>query len=90
MRRILLLVTVAAMMAVMMVAGAASATVHPQMNSERSGSNPPAHTPAATQDPPGISGQSNADNFAQPIVAQLSNPTSNDCSAWKEGQQFCQ
>ena len=89
MRRLIMVLSVALMMALMMaVAGAASATVHPQMNSERS--NAPEGTAAATQDPPGISGRSNADNVAQPILKQLSNSTSNDCNAWKEFQEFCQ
>ena len=69
MRRMLLLFTVAAMMAAMMaVAGAASATIHPIVQSGCSA--PQAEgTPAETMDPPGISGQSNANNFAQPLVA---------------------
>lgn len=67
MKRIILLVTVALVMAVMM-AGPASATIHPIVQSSCSA--PQAEgTPAQTMDPPGISGQSNASNYARPLVA---------------------
>ena len=53
MRRILLLGTVAAMMAVMMaVAGAASATIHPLAKMECANEN--ASSVVQTQDPPGL------------------------------------
>lgn len=97
MRRMLLLFTVAAMMAAMMAAaGVASATVHPLSCSENS--NAPAGTAAQTQDPPGISpgvpgidGKSQGSppnnpfgsTLAQPIFAQLSNPTTSDLNSFK-------
>jgi hypothetical protein len=67
-----------------LTAAQASATVHPISCSERS--NAPAGTPAATQDPPGITNpphpnsgpDSSRAQTAQPIVAQFSNPTPND------------
>ena len=69
MKRIVFMVTVAAMMALMMaVAGAASATIHPIVQSSCSASQAEG-TPAQTMDPPGISGQSNANNYARPLVA---------------------
>jgi hypothetical protein len=69
MRRMLLLVTVAAMMAAMMaVAGPASATIHPIVQSfcsvPVSSGSPNEADPV---NPPGISGQSSADNFVQPL-----------------------
>jgi hypothetical protein len=79
MKRIVLLVTVALVMALMMtVAGPALATVHPQSKAECAESDF-----AADQHPPGISGGSNADNEAAPIEAQLDNSTTNDFHAWK-------
>ena len=70
MKRITFLSTVALVMALMLaVAGPALATVHPLSNSECSGLDE--NTVAGSQDPPGLTGQSNenADNFAQPILA---------------------
>ena len=69
MRRFLLVMSAAALMAAMMVLTAvpAFATVHPLSRSDVS--NAPAGTAAATQDPPGLSGQSNADNIAQPVLS---------------------
>ena len=65
MRRTLLVLSVAAMMAVMMaVAGAASATVHPLVCSE--GSSAPATTPASTQNPPGITGEGHEPGYTDP------------------------
>jgi hypothetical protein len=69
MKRIILLVTVALVMALMMaLAGPALATIHPLANMECSND---AHASAVTQiqDPPGLSGQSNTDNIAQPIIS---------------------
>ena len=69
MRRILLLVTVAAMMASLMaVAGPAFATVHELANAECS----PDTTPADDQSPPGLSGQSQGqppNNFVGGTIA---------------------
>jgi hypothetical protein len=71
MKRIVLLVTVALVFALMMsVAGPASATIHPLSNSECSGLDKT--TVAGSQDPPGLTGQSNTDNIAQPIVSVFS------------------
>jgi len=70
MRRTTLLLTVALVVALMMaIAGPALATVHPLSNSECSGLDE--NTVAGSQDPPGLTGQSNenADNFAQPILS---------------------
>ena len=64
MKRIVFMVTVALMMA---VAGPALATVHPLANSECA--NAEASDVATGQNPPGLSGQSNTDNFAQPVFA---------------------
>ena len=68
MKRVLLLGTVAAMMAaMMMIAAPAFATIHPLSNSECS--NASSSDVATEQNPPGLSGGSNADNFAQPIFS---------------------
>jgi hypothetical protein len=68
MKRIVFMVTVALVMAAMMaVAGPALATVHPLANSECASDN--SQGVANSQNPPGLSGQSNTDNFAQPIFA---------------------
>jgi hypothetical protein len=68
MKRITLLLTVALVMAAMMAAaGPALATVHPLANSECA--NAEASDVATGQNPPGLSGGSNADNFAQPVFA---------------------
>jgi hypothetical protein len=71
MKRIILLVTVAWVMALMMaVAGPALATVHPLANSECSNEN--ASAVAQSQDPPGLTpggpDQSQAET-AQPVVS---------------------
>jgi uncharacterized low-complexity protein len=99
MKRIVLLVTVALVMALMMgVAAPAFATIHPISNSERS-ADAADGTPADTQNLPGITGEGHEGNTdpdpdhateAQPLVSHLSNKTDNDCNAWKEGQEFCQ
>ena len=69
MKRIILMATVTLVMAAMMaVAGPASATIHPIVQSECSAPQATG-TPAETRDPPGISGQSAADNEARPLVA---------------------
>jgi hypothetical protein len=71
MKRIILMVTVALVMALMMaLAGPALATIHPLANMECS--NEHASAVAQTQEPPGLSGQSNTDNIARPIIAVLS------------------
>jgi hypothetical protein len=68
MKRITLLLTVALVMAAMMaVAGPASATIHPLANSECASDS--SQGVANDQNPPGLSGGSNADNFAQPVFA---------------------
>ena len=68
MKRIVLMVTLALVMAAMMaLAGPALATIHPLNNSECA--NAAASDVAKFQSPPGLSGQSNTDNFAQPIFA---------------------
>jgi hypothetical protein len=70
MKRILVLLTVAVMMALMLViAGPASATIHPLVCSENSAA--PSDTPAQTQDPPGITGGDQATE-AQPVL--VANP----------------
>ncbi len=73
MRRLLLVLSVALMMAAMLalMAVPAFATVHPLSKSELS--NAPEGTAAATQDPPGLSGQSSADNIAQPVTVANEN-----------------
>jgi hypothetical protein len=63
MKRIVLLVTVALMMA---VAGPVSATIHPLANSECANEN--ASEVAKGQNPPGISDPSEG-NFAQPVFS---------------------
>ena len=66
MRRIIMLVVVALVMAAMMaLAGPASATIHPLVCSE--GSAAPSDTPAQTQNPPGITGGDQATE-AQPVL----------------------
>ena len=74
MKRIVLLVTVALVMALMLaLAAPAFATIHPLSCSERSQA--PEGTAAETQDPPGLTGGSNADNVAQPIDSVSKNDT---------------
>jgi hypothetical protein len=75
-KRILLLVVVVAMLLAVTVVPA-SATVHPLAHMECAGdsSNSPV---VASQDPPGLTGQSNADNIAQPIFSVLKNPTASE------------
>ena len=77
MKRIVFMVTVAAVMALMMVvAGPASATIHPLANSECADAS--ASDVAKDQNPPGISGVVSkgeppnnfiGGNFAQPVLA---------------------
>ena len=69
MRRILLVMSVAALMAAMvaLMAVPAFATIHPLANSECA--NDSASDVATGQNPPGLSGGSNADNFAQPVFS---------------------
>jgi hypothetical protein len=68
MKRFILMITVALVMAAMMaLSGPALATIHPLSNSECSGLDET--TVAGSQDPPGLTGQSNTDNFAQPVFA---------------------
>ena len=73
MKRILVLLTVAVVMALMLVvAGPASATIHPLVCSENSAA--PSDTPAQTQDPPGITGTGEEEQAteAQPVL--VANP----------------
>ncbi len=69
MRRLLLVMSVAALMAAMvaLMAVPAFATIHPLANSECANDN--ASDVATGQNPPGLSGRSNADNFAQPVFS---------------------
>ena len=76
MKRIILLVTVALVMALMMaLAGPAIATIHPMSNAECADAS--ASDVANLQEPPGISGESQGKppnnfiggNFAQPVLA---------------------
>ena len=69
MKRILMVLTIALVMAAMMVvvAAPAFATIHPLSNSECA--NTSASDVATGQNPPGLSGGSNADNFAQPVFS---------------------
>ena len=67
MKRIILLVTVAMVMALMMaVAGPAFATIHPLSNAECADAS--ASDIANLQEPPGISDFS-SENFARPVIA---------------------
>jgi hypothetical protein len=66
MRRILLLVTVAMMVAMMAIAGPAFATIHPLSNAECA--NDSASDVANKQEPPGISDFTER-NFAQPVFS---------------------
>jgi hypothetical protein len=76
MKRKVLMVTLALVMALMMaLAGPASATIHPLANMECSNENASAVT--QSQDPPGLTGQSNTDNIAQPVISvATANPDS--------------
>jgi hypothetical protein len=69
MRRLLLVMSVAALMAAMVAVMAvpAFATIHPLANSECA--NASASNVAKGQNPPGLSGGSNANNFAQPLFS---------------------
>ena len=69
MRRILLVMSVAALVVAMLAVTAvpAFATIHPLANSECANAN--ASDVATGQNPPGLTGQSNADNFAQPVIS---------------------
>lgn len=64
-RRIALFALV--VLALALTAGPALATVHPIQSGDCNGFNEP-FSPSGG-DPPGITGQSNADNFAQPLFA---------------------
>jgi hypothetical protein len=82
MRRLILLLTVALVMAVMMaVAGPAFAAIHPlahmECASETASDASPQEVPEE-QDPPGLDGRSNADNEAQPIESVSGNPTATE------------
>jgi hypothetical protein len=66
MKRILLGMSVAALM-LAVTAVPAFATIHPLANSECA--NDSASDVATDQSPPGLSGGSNADNFAQPVFS---------------------
>ena len=94
MKRIILKLTAALVMAVMMMAVAAPAfaTIHPISSSE--GSQAPSDTPAQTQNPPGITIEGHEPGYtdpdpdnaveAQPLVSHLENKTDNDTThAWK-------
>jgi hypothetical protein len=81
MRRLILLLTVALVMAVMMtVAGPAFAAIHPLAHMEcasESADASPQEVPEE-QDPPGLDGRSSADNEAQPVNSVLGNPTATE------------
>jgi hypothetical protein len=85
MRKLIVLAIMAVAFAALM-APSASATVHPLVCSENSSA--PASTPAKTQNPPGITTSAtdpDPDNNveARPVVAILSNSTTNDLNAFK-------
>ena|SRR5215207_6560465 len=97
MKRIVLMVTVALVMALMLtVAGPALATVHPLANSECA--NPSASDVATSQDPPGLTpggpDQSSA-TVAQPVISVLtaqgfeSPAFKTEPSPTAEIQEFC-
>ena len=79
MRRIVLVLSVALVVVALVAAMAAPAfaTVHPLAHMECASdtSNSPV---VASQDPPGLTGQSSADNIAQPIFSVLKNPTATE------------
>jgi hypothetical protein len=81
MRRLILLLTVALVMAVMMtVAGPAYAVIHDLAHMECASENAdasPQEVPEE-QDPPGLDGRSNADNEAQPLESVSGNPTAQE------------
>jgi hypothetical protein len=81
MKRIVLLVTVALVMALMMgVAAPAYAVIHPLAHMEcanESADASPQEVPEE-QDPPGLDGQSSADNEAQPVESVSDNPTATE------------
>ena len=90
MKRILLLLSVAILVVAMVAVTAvpAFATIHPLSRSEVS--NAPSGTTAATQEPPGLSGGSNTDNFAQPVSSVL--PAGSPCLTPEqtgEAQDIC-
>jgi hypothetical protein len=86
MRRILLVMSVAALMVAMLAATAvpAFATIHPLVNSDRS-ADAANGTPADTRNPPGITSEGHEPGYtdpdpdkateAQPILSVLKNPT---------------
>ena len=81
MRRIVLMVTVAVVMALMLaLAGPAYAVIHPLAHMECASENAdasPQEVPEE-QDPPGLDGRSNADNEAQPLESVSGNPTAQE------------
>jgi hypothetical protein len=90
MKRIVLIVTVAVVMALMMgLAGPAFATIHPLANSECASDN--SQGVANSQTPPGLTGQSNGTppnnptgtNIAQPLFAVAGEDLSGDSPALK-------
>jgi hypothetical protein len=72
-QRILLLLSIAVLVVAMLAITAvpAFATIHPLSRSQFSADQANG-TVADTQDPPGLSGQSSADNIAQPVRSVLS------------------
>ena len=92
MKRFILMITVALVMAAMMaLSGPALATIHPLSNSECSGLDET--TVAGSQDPPGLTGQSNTDNFAQPVISVFT-AQGEDSPAFKQepvpgSESFC-
>jgi hypothetical protein len=82
MRRIVLMVTVAVVMALMLaLTGPAYSAVHPlahmECANETAGEASPQEVPEE-QDPPGLEGRSNADNEAQPIESVSGNQTAQE------------
>jgi len=81
MRRIVLMVTVAVVMALMMaLTGPAYAAIHPLAHMEcanESADASPQEVPEE-QDPPGLDGRSSADNEAQPVNSVSGNPTATE------------
>jgi hypothetical protein len=82
MRRIVLMVTVAVVMALMLaLAGPAYAVIHDlahmECASETASDASPQEVPEE-QDPPGLDGRSNTDNEAQPLKSVSGNPTAQE------------
>ncbi len=74
MQRILLLLSVAILVVAMVAVTAvpAFATIHPLSRADKSDGHAAPNSTATSQDPPGLSGGSNADNIAQPVRSVLS------------------